>query len=395
MWGMFELDPGWFLNPYPWLEAMRRDSPITRDDGSGLWSVFRYADVDRTLSDHGRFGAGSTNHNGYGWTAAPIASSVLAVDPPAHTRLRAMIAGPFAAHAIADLEPRIRAVAATLFDPVTRHGSMDVISDIAGPLPVAVLAEIFAIPSADRVRFRAWCGALVGLPDPFAPGKPPDEALEQDVARYFLHLIAERRLRPGPDLVSTILQAEVDGDRLTDREILGTCLLLLVMGSQATTNLIGNAVLCFLEFPEATARLVSEPEELPVALEEVLRFRSPVRTVLRVAKENLSISGQSIPKGDGILAWIASANRDEDRFDDPARFIADRSPNPHLAFGGGVHESLGAPLARLEARIALEALLARCARFRRRPSHEPMEPLASLVLQGVHHLPIVFEPEAA
>lgn len=391
----FALHPDWFLNPYPWYESMRRLSPVTRDSSTGLWSLFRYSDVEHTLRDYARFSSGSVNgdggDNGDGWRPAPVASSMLSIDPPSHTRLRAMIAGPFSTRAVAELEPRIREITAGLFDPLASTGTMDVISDLAEPLPITVLADLMAVPVEDRRRFRVWCGALSGLPEALPDGGPADAAVEADVVRYFLRLIRLRRERPGADLVSTIVAAEVDGEQLTDREVLASCLLLLVMGNQATTHLIGNAVLCLLENPEATARLTSEPAGLRVALEEVLRFRSPMRSILRVATEAVSIEGETISKGDGVVSWIASANRDGDRFPEADRFIADRSPNPHLAFGTGVHQSIGAPLARLEGRIALEALLERCRLFRRRPSDEPLEPLASLVIQGVHHLPLVFE----
>lgn len=378
---------------------MRQLSPVTRDASTGLWSLFQYADVEQTLRDNTRFSSASLaaneNGNGSDWTPAPVASGVLVADPPAHGRLRAMIAGPFSKKAVAELGPRIREITAELFDPLASAGAMDLISDIADPLPITVLAEIMGVPLEDRLRFRRWCEALAGLPDPFPDGNHPGQVVEDDVVRYLLQLIRFRRERPGADLVSTLVGAEIDGEHLSDREILGSCILLLVMGNQAATHLIGNAVLCFLEDPEATARLISEPAELPVAIEEVLRFRSPMRSILRVATENVSIAGETISRGDGVLSWIGSANRDGDRFPEADRFVADRSPNPHLAFGAGVHESLGAPLARLEALMVLEALLARCRDFRRRSSEEPLEPLASLILQGVHHLPLVFEPEAA
>lgn len=392
---MFSLDPDWFVNPYPWYETMRRTSPVHRDEASGLWSVFRYDDVERVLSDHRGFSSHFGAYNETGEVASPIAASMIGTDPPSHTKLRTIVSGAFTPRAIADLEPRIRAITARLMEPTAPRGSMDVVTDLAEPLPVTVIAEMLGIPTEDRGRFKAWSDAIVGLSNQFGSGDNEARRMQADVGRYFLRVIEDRRERPGRDLISKVVRAEVDGQHLSDQDVLGFCILLLVAGNETTTNLIGNAVQCFLDHPDVPQRLAAHPALLPPAMEEVLRYRSPVRAMFRVARTDVRLDGTTIREGDSVLAWIGSANRDEAKFPDAARFDIGRAPNPHIAFGHGIHQCLGAPLARLEGRVALEALLARCQGMRPERPREPLEPLASLIVQGVRHLPVVFEPGAA
>ncbi len=391
---MFSLDPEWFLNPYPWYERMRRTAPVRQDAASGVWNVFRYVEVERVLSDYRHFSSRFGLYDEEGQPASPIASSMIATDPPSHTKLRTIVSGAFTLRAIADLEPRIRAVTAALLDGVASRGSMDVVSDLAEPVPVTVIAEMLGIPAEDRRTFKEWSDAIVGLSDRFGSGDDASLRMQADVGRYFLRVIEERRADPGPDLISRVVHAEVDGERLSDRDVLGFCVLLLVAGNETTTNVIGNAVLCLLEQPGVAARLAANPARIPQAVEEVLRYRSPVRAMFRVATEDVPLDGTTIRRGDSVLAWIGSANRDESMFTDPARFDPDRAPNPHIAFGHGIHQCLGAPLARLEGRIAIEALLTRCRGLRPAKERETLEPLVSLIIQGVRHLPIAFEPGA-
>ncbi len=391
---MFSLDPEWFLNPYPWYERMRRTAPVRRDDSSGVWSVFRYADVERVLSDYRSFSSRFGIYDESGEPTSPIASSMIATDPPSHTKLRTIVSGSFALRAIADLEPRVRSITEALLDRVAGQGAMDAVSDLAEPLPVTVIAEMLGIPAEDRRKFKEWSDAIVGLSDSVGAGDAASLRMQAEVGRYFLRVIKDRRAHPGADLISRVVQADVDGERLSDREVLGFCILLLVAGNETTTNLIGNAVQCFLEHPEIAARLAAEPGLVPQAVEEVLRYRSPVRAMFRVATQDVRLDGTTIRKDESVLAWIGSANRDETKFADPGRFNVDRTPNPHIAFGHGIHQCLGAPLARLEGRIALEALVTRCRDLRRAEPRQAIEPLASLIVQGVRHLPVVFEAGA-
>ncbi len=392
---MFSVRPDWFLDPYPWYESMRRTSPVYRDQEAGVWGVFRYEHVERVLSDYRRFSSRFGVYDEHGDATSPIGASLIATDPPAHTKLRTIASGAFAARAIAELEPRIRAITTDLLDRVASKGSMDVVSDLAEPLPVTVIAEMLGIPTEDRARFKRWSDAIVGLSNQFGGGDAEGVRIQEEASRYFLEVIARRRASPGKDLISRVVTAQVDGERLSDRDVLGFCILLLVAGNETTTNLIGNAVQSFLEHPDVAERLRREPSRLPTAIEEVLRYRSPVRAMFRVATEDVALDGTKVQEGEAVLAWIGSANRDEAVFANADRFDIARAPNPHIAFGHGIHQCLGAPLARLEGRIALEAFLRRCPAFRRERPLEPLEPLPSLIVQGVRHLPIVFEPSPA
>ncbi len=374
---------------------MRRTSPVRRDDDTGVWGVFRYVDVERVLSDHRRFSSRFGVYEDDGRGVSPIAASMIGTDPPAHTKLRTIVSGDFTLRAIAEMEPRIRDIAGALLDRVAPNGAMDVISDFAEPLPVTVIAEMLGIPVADRRKFKAWSDAIVGLSNQFGAADAEAERTQGDVGRYFLRVIEERRDHPGKDLISRVVHAEVDGQRLSDQDVLGFCILLLVAGNETTTNLIGNAVQIFFEHPEVVPRLAGDASLLPTAVEEVLRYRSPVRAMFRVAREEVALDGATLREGDPVLAWIGSANRDEAQFADAAQFDIGRSPNPHIAFGHGIHQCLGAPLARLEGRIALEALLRRCQGMHPGDGKERLEPLASLIVQGVRHLPVAFEPEPA
>ncbi len=392
---MFSLDPDWFLNPYPWYESMRRTAPVRRDDASGIWSVFRYAEVERVLSDHRAFSSRFGAYDGDGEAVSPIASSMIATDPPRHSRLRTTVSSAFTSRAIAEMEPRIREITRALLDAKVATGAMDVVSDLAEPLPVTVIAEMLGIPAEDRKKFKEWSDAIVGLSNQFGGADEESARMQGEVGRYFLNVIEERRRHAGADLISRVVHAEIEGERLSDGEVLGFCILLLVAGNETTTNLIGNAMQTLLEHPEAMARLRADPSRIPAALEEVLRFRAPVRAMFRVTKAEVPLDGTAIPQDESVLAWIGSANRDESVFPDAARFDIDRSPNPHIAFGHGIHQCLGAPLARLESRVALEALLTRCPGLHRESPGEPLEPLASLIVQGLRHLPVAFEPQRA
>ncbi len=374
---------------------MRRTAPVHQEDDTGLWGVFRYADVERVLSDHRRFSSRFGAYDDDGQAASPIAASVIATDPPAHTKLRTIVSGAFTLRAIAELEPRIREIADSLLDRVASKGTMDLVSDFGEPLPVTVIAEMLGIPVEDRRKFKAWSDAIVGLSNQLGGVDAEAERMQAEVGHYFLRIIEDRREHPGKDLISRVVHAEVDGQRLGDRDVLGFCVLLLVAGNETTTNLIGNAVQTFLEHPEVVPRLTADASLLPSAVEEVLRYRSPVRAMFRVAREDVALDGTTIPEGDPVLAWIGSANRDEAQFPNASAFDAGRSPNPHIAFGHGIHQCLGAPLARLEGRIALEALLRRCKGMHREDGSESLEPLASLIVQGLRHLPLAFETEPA
>jgi cytochrome P450 len=250
-----------------------------------------------------------------------------------------------------------------------------------------VIAELLGIPSKDRARFKAWSDAVVEMSR--AGGMSSFQA-QREMVEYFMRIIEQRRREPRDDLISGLLAAQIEGQHLSLPELLGFCTLLLIAGNETTTNLLGNALLCLAERPEIWEQLRAMPTLLPQAIEEVLRFRSPVQSMFRVTTKQVSLHDQSIPAGASVVAWIGSANHDETHFERPETFDIERQPNRHLAFGYGIHFCLGAPLARLEARIALGALLERIGQLRPEPD-VGLEPLQSSIVYGVRHLPVTFE----
>lgn len=375
-------------NPFPTYAQVRAVAPLYREPRANLWMVFDYDGVNRVLSDHETFSSRST-----------IASEwMIFVDPPRHAKLRGLIARAFTPRSVADLEPRIRAISAELLDPFMQTGEMDLARDYALALPMRVIAEMLGIPPEDRPRFVRWNDVMLRMSYVFPGGAAAATgvlaefmATTEEMAHYLAALLDARRNAPKDDLLTRLLQAEVEGERLTPRDILGFFQLLLLAGSETTTNLINNAILCFIEHPDQLARLRAAPELLPSAIEEVLRYRSPLQWMFRRSARDVEMHGRTIPAHQTVIGVIGSANHDPKRFADPERFDIARDPNPHLAFGHGPHFCLGAPLARLESRIALSDLLGRMRTFRR-ATDGPWEPREGLHVHGPNRLPIRFKP---
>jgi cytochrome P450 len=374
-------------NPYPTYDQLRGSSPLLHDPQSDLWMVFNYEGVKRVLSDPEAF----SSRYGPGW--------LIFLDPPRHTKLRALVSQAFTPRVVANLEPRIRDLAGRLLDRVIEQGEMDLAADFAVPLPMMVIAAMLGLPPADHPRFKRWSDAILAMSytisdrDSEAARAATEAftAVTVEMNVYLTGLLADRRTTPGDDLLTRLVGAEVDGQRLTHEEILGFVQLLLLAGSETTTNLINNAVLCFVENPDQLARLRATPDLLPSAIEEVLRYRSPLQWMYRVPRRDVEVHGQVIPAGKLVLAVIGSVNRDPRQFRDADRFDVARDPNPHVAFGHGPHFCLGAPLARLEARVALTDFLGRVHGFRL-ASDEPWEPRQGSHVHGPTRLPIRFEP---
>jgi cytochrome P450 len=366
------------LNPFPWFRVMRESAPVYFEQRNSMWNVFRYNDVQKVLTDYTKFPSQFIGSN------QPLDASLISTDPPRHKQLRSLVSQAFTPRTIERLAPRITTIVNELLDNVVPVGKMDIIHDLAYPLPVIVIAELLGIPHEDRERFKHWSDQVVGA----VPTEDKDP--QREMGEYFLWMIEQRRKEPRNDLISALLAAQIEGQHLNVEELLGFCILLLVAGNETTTHLISNAFLCFDEYPEAMEQLRAEPALIPSAVEEVLRYRSPVKLMFRVATVDTKIGDQKIPEGQGVIAWIASANRDEARFPNADTFDIRRSPNRHIAFGHGIHFCLGAPLARLESKIALGIMLERLHEIRR-VSDVPLEATEAFILYGVKQLPIVFK----
>ncbi len=376
------------LGPFPWYRAMRATAPVAYDERSDTWHVFRYEDVQRVLSKHAVFSSEFGRQPGQEPHPA-IQASLVSTDPPRHRQLRMIVSRAFTPRAVDALAPRITQIVDDLLDKVVEAGEMDLIWDFAHPLPVIVIAELLGIPVEERDQFKRWSNAVItGPTGASASSSGPAEA-HRELAQHFSRLIEERRRQPKDDLLSDLLAARIEGQHLEWNALVGFCVFLLLAGTETTTNVIGNAMLCLDEAPETLAELRRDPSLLPDAIEEVLRYRSPVQSVFRTVTRDTTIGDKELRAGQRVFAWVGSANRDELAFEDAERFDIRRAPNRHLAFGQGIHFCLGAPLARLETRIALTALLERLPDLRR-ASGAPLVRIASAMVYGVTSLPVTF-----
>ena len=380
-------------NPFPAYDLMRANAPVFHLEPFDLWMIFDFDGVKRTLMDHDAFSSDLSHVPGSGNPGEWF----IFFDPPRHSKLRALISKAFTPRVVANLEPRIREMSRQLLDEVIERGEMDLAAEFSVALPMQVIAELLGVPAAEWPRYKRWSDVILRLANTVSK----DEEAARTVAEYgavtaemsvFLpELIAQRRAARQDDLLTRLVEAEVDGERLSEGEILGFVQLLLVAGQETTANILNNAVLCFIEHPDQLARLRAAPELLPSAIEEVLRYRSPVQWMPRATRREVAMNGQTIPAGKLVMPLIGSANRDPKQFTEPGRFDITRDPNPHIAFGHGIHSCLGAPLARLEARIALTEFLARLERFEL-ASNEPWEPRKAMHVHGPSRLPIRFTP---
>lgn len=374
-------------DPFPVYEMARKISPVVRvPPPFDAWLLLDYAGVKRALQDHEAFSSA---------VPAPKHWFIFS-DPPIHTKMRALISRAFTPGTISNLEPRIRELSRRLLEEAQKRGEMDLAVDYAVPLPMQVIAELIGIPPADWSTFRRWSDSILKLSYTRSGGPEAElaqrefAAVHGEMGEYLKTMIAARTTAPKDDLVTRLVHAEVDGERLSHAEILGFFQLLVVGGQETTANLINNAILCLLEHPAELARLRANPELLPGAIEETLRFCAPIQWLMRAPRRDIEIGGQTIPAKKLVLAVIGSANRDAAAFPEPNRFDITRAPNTHLSFGHGIHFCIGAPLARLEAKIALGDLLSRFKSFDR-CSREPWPPRQALHVHGPSSLPIRFE----
>ena len=385
--------PSFKADPYPFYARLRREEPVCRVSSLMVkaWLVTRYDDAVAVFKDP-RISMNVGARLPYiPRFASPILDHMLNRDPPDHTRLRALVSKAFTPRRIEGLRGRVQSVCDDLVAAVPVGRPFDIVRDYALPVPLTVISEMLGIPENERRRFHTLTRGALSIS---APTRMADVVSALPylwlVMRYFRKLFAARRARPGYDLLTALVQAEEDGERLTERELMGMSLLLLLAGYETTINLIASGALAFLEHPEERARFVGDPALTASAIEEVLRFTSPVEmTPPRVALDDIAIGGVTIRSGDLLSVVVGSANRDTSQFRDPDTFDIGRDPNRHLSLGQGIHFCLGAPLARMEGQIALTTL------FRRFPGLRLARPATALrwrsllPLRGLEALPVL------
>ncbi|MFD9209341.1 cytochrome P450 [Streptomyces sioyaensis] len=392
------LDPRNQADPYPLYSRWRAQAPLARLDDR-LMVLTRYEDCAAVLRD-GRFGHPEADDPRFAGRRPSLDVLVdedgrpvrgfLGLNPPDHTRMRALVSQAFTRRRVERLAPRIEKLADELFTAMERTpGPVDLIEGLATPLPVAVISELLGVPTEDRHRMLTWSHAVARALVPdflLPPGAAEQEArARREFTDYLRELVVERRRAPGDDLLSALVTVHDDGDALTENELLATCTLLLIAGHETTVNLIGNGTLALLRHPDQLARLRSDPALTDNAVEELLRYDSPVQLTVRFALQDAEVAGVPVPAGSTLLLLIGAANRDPAAYDHPERLDIGRTPPRHLAFGQGIHFCLGAPLARLETQIALRMLLARAPQVRLADEPEWKD---HITLRGLSRLPL-------
>lgn len=391
------LDPEVLANPYPLFERLRSEDPVHWDPFLHTWVVTRYADVLEVLHT---FSAERTHTpeklNAMGLSEmGPIAQLMvrlmLFMDPPAHTRLRSLASYAFSPARVAVLRSHIREIVDRLLNAVQEKGEMDLIRDLGEPLPSIVTAEMLGVPIEDRDRLKAWSADFAEMLGNFQHN--PEHAgrmlrAVEEMTTYFRETIRKMKNDRREGLVYSLMNAEVDGDRLTEEEVIATSIVTMVGGLETTTNLIGNGVLTLLRNPEEMRRLRDDASLIPSAVEEMLRYESPSQHTGRIAGKDVELGGKTIRKGQAVMAVMAAANRDPERFAEPDRFDVKRSDNRHLAFGYAAHFCFGAALARAEGQEAIEAIIRRFAEIELQPV--PLAWRNNLGLRGLTALPVKF-----
>ncbi|MGK4580036.1 cytochrome P450 [Kitasatospora sp. HPMI-4] len=380
-----------------WLRGRQPEQPVRFDEKLGFWNVYGYQESLDILGDPGTYSSDTTRRFLPDADESLTAGNLVQLDPPDHRKLRTLVSHAFTPKIVAELEPRIGALTHELLDATTGQDRLELVNDLAYPLPVIVIAELLGVPSSDRAMFREWVGNLLDNDDQFSLSDQSEEQkrllqkrIEQaQVMVSYLHSHAdERRRQPREDLLTLLVQAEVDGERLTDREVANFANLLLTAGHITTTMLLGNTVLCLDANPEQAARVRADRSLVPGAIEESLRLLTPFTAVFRRTTTEVEIAGQRIAEDEVLAVRLSAANRDQRQFADPDVFDPTRDPNPHIGFGRGIHFCLGAPLARLEGRIALNILLDRFPVLRTDPDNPPVF-MAAPDLTGLRSLPLL------
>lgn len=385
-------DPEFKANPYPHYGAMLASSPaILELAPMPVAIVARYRDAVAVLHDPARFSSVQPPPPpGVYQNAFTSPRNVLNSDPPDHTRLRRLISRDFTPRRIRELEPRIRQLATELLDDAARRGEFDLMADFANVLPVKVIAAMLGVPEEKYATFKDWSDRIIaaGNNPPGASTQPDQIEAIDALVDFFREEIERRRREPGADLVSALVAAHDDSEALSMAEVLSFLALLLIAGNETTTNLIGNGTLALMRNPRQLELLRAHPELLESAIEEMLRYDGPVQATARSPKSATHLGGVEIPGGGILVVVLAAANRDPAQFPEPERFDITRTPNEHLAFGEGIHFCIGAPLARMEARIAFGEMLARFPNLRMKDPAQAIAYKGSYFLRGLQKLPL-------
>jgi cholest-4-en-3-one 26-monooxygenase len=385
--------------PHAWLAHLRRHDPVHWQDepgGPGFWAITRYEDCVTVNRDYERFSSAAQGTMPFELGADEVAQQALMMlnmDPPLHTRYRRLVNKGFTPRMVRDLEESIHRAADSIIDEVIEKGEADFVTEISAELPLQVIAELLGVPQEDRHRMFEWSNRMVGNEDPEYQDRT-ELALTSamELYAYASELFAKKRIDPHADLMSALTTVEIEGERLSDMELELFFLLLTVAGNETTRNLMSGAMHAFFQNPEQWQRLLDDRSLLPAAVDEMLRFVTPVMNFRRTAMVDTELGGTRIAAGDKVVFFHASANRDEDIFTDPDSFDVGRDPNPHIAFGGGgPHFCLGTNLARMEIRVMFEHLLDRMPDIRQ---DGEVQRLQSQFINGVKHIPVAFSPSS-
>jgi len=396
------LDPAVLADPYPLYHRLRREDPVHWDSYLHAWVVTRYPDAQRVLQ---QFVATrmptpeqltAVDLDELNPIARVMVRQMLFLDPPNHTRIRALAAGVFTPARVERLRLHVQEIVDGMIDAVAAKGRMDVIADLAAPLPATVTIELMGVPVADRDRLKDLSIAFSEMLGNFQhnPGRinPMLETVEE-LTSYYRARLHEQETQPREGVVQALMNATIDGDRLSEEEVIANSILTMVGGLETTTNLIGNGLLSLLRNPGELERLLADPSLLPSAVEEMLRFESPIQHTARLAPEALEMGGKRIRERDAVIAVIGAANHDPDRFPEPDRLDLGRQDNRHLAFGWGGHFCFGAPLARLEAHIVFRTVLSRLSHLSLESG--PLRWRHNMIFRGLESLPVTFEAAGA
>ncbi|HXQ16089.1 MAG TPA: cytochrome P450 [Caulobacteraceae bacterium] len=362
------------------IAELHEERPLYKD-ASGFWIASRFEDVRAILLDHEGFSSAAM-------AGGPMGGGfpLLSDDPPRHSVLRGLLAKAFTPAAMDQMRPNIERMAADLAAAIPVGVEVDIVEKMTAPLPVAVIAGMMGVPAERAMDFKRWSNAIMGIQDnPFESGRLQ---MLMELRAYFADLAAERRAAPGDDLVSALTRVRETTETLTDEQVVGFCILLMIAGNETTTNLLGNLLSRLARAPEGWAALRAEPALIEAAIEESLRIDSPAQMIMRRATADVTIEGVAIGAGEAVMIYLASANRDPARWSDPANFDLVRERDRHVAFGHGVHTCIGAPLARMEAKAAMSALVARFSSIRL--GETKGQRLAGGLLYGFRSLPVVF-----